>query len=85
MAFKKLPVGVSFLQLLKAVESPFCPPDTGDMSIVVHTQSFSNAAPPAVCILPISYHSPLYFSLVKFWEGGGCIQLASADRMKAFV
>ena len=85
VALRKLPVGVSFLQLFIAVESPFVAPCTGDMSIVVQTQSFSKAAPPAVCILPISYHRPLYLWLVKFADGGGCIHFASAEMRKALA
>lgn len=52
VAFKKSPEGFNFLQLFMAVESPFVAPLTGIMSIVVQTQSFSNAAPPGVCIFP---------------------------------
>ena len=65
VAFRKSPLGDSFLQLLIAVESPFVAFGTGWISMVVHTQSFSKKAPPAVWIFPISYHNPLYLAFVK--------------------
>jgi hypothetical protein len=49
--------GVRFLQLFKAEESPVLS-FVGVITSWVQTQLFSNIAPPAVCIFPISYHVP---------------------------
>lgn len=74
VAFMKSPLGASFLQLLMAVESPLVAEATGCTSMVVHTQSFSKLAPPAVWALETSYQSPLYRSFRKPAATGGALQ-----------
>ena len=74
VAFMKSPLGASFLQLLMAVESPLLDDETGCISMVVHTQSFSKNAPPDVWALATSYQRPLYLSFWKPIATGGDMQ-----------